>query len=42
MKILLLSPPMEKKLEIETLKSKVQLYEIEKKPYSKFPTMVKS
>ena len=32
----------EKKLEIETLKSKVQLYEIEKKPYSKFTTIVKS
>ena len=33
---------MEKNLDIETLKSKIQLYEIEKKPYSKFPTIVKS
>ena len=33
---------MEKNLEIETLKSKIQLYEMEKKPYSKFPTIVKS
>ena len=32
----------EKKLEIETLKFKIQLYEIEKKPYSKSPTIVKS
>ena len=32
----------EKKLEIKTLKSQMQLYEIEKKPYSKFPTIVKS
>ena len=31
-----------KNLEIETLKLKIQLYEIEKKPYSKFPTIVKS
>ena len=32
----------EKNLEIETLKSKIQLYEIEKKPYGKLPTIVKS
>ena len=32
----------EKNLEIETLKSKIQLYEMEKKPYSKFPKIVKS
>ena len=33
---------MEKNLEIKTLKSQMQLYEIEKKSYSKFPTIVKS
>ena len=33
---------MEKNLEIKTLKSQMQLYEIEKKPYSKFTTIVKS
>ena len=33
---------MEKNLEIGTLKLKIQLYEIEKKSYSKFPTIVKS
>ena len=33
---------MEKNLEIGTLKLKMQLYEIEKKPYSKFTTIVKS
>jgi len=32
----------EKNLEIGTLKLKIQLYEIEKKSYSKFPTIVKS
>jgi|TARA_B100000959_G_scaffold139448_1_gene146572 hypothetical protein len=32
----------EKNLEIGTLKLKIQLYEIEKKPYSKFSTIVKS
>ena len=32
----------EKKLEIKTLKSQMQLYEIEKKSYSKFPEIVKS
>ena len=33
---------MEKNLEMEILKSKIQLYEIEKKPYSKLPEIVKS
>ena len=33
---------MEKNLEIGTLKLKIQLYEIEKKSYSKFSTIVKS
>ena len=33
---------MKKNLEIETLKLKIQLYEVEKKPYSKFPKIVKS
>jgi hypothetical protein len=32
----------EKNLEIGTLKLKIQLYEIEKKPYSKLPNIVKS
>ena len=31
-----------KNLEIETLKLKIQLYEVEQKPYSKFPKIVKS
>ena len=33
---------MKKNLEIETLKLKIQLYEVEQKPYSKFPKIVKS
>ena len=33
---------MEKKLEIGTVKLKIQLYEIEKKSYSKFPEIDKS
>ena len=33
---------MEKKLEIGTVKLKIQLYEIEKKFYSQSPTIVKS